>query len=420
MKQREPIDLEYKRELSSTYLKTVSAFANYGGGTIAFGFDDDGTLVGLDNPKQVSLDIENQINDNIKPIPNFTLQIDGTEMTVILTVEEGLDKPYVYRNKAYRRADTSTVEVDRSEYNRLILKGLNEQVEEMPARRQDLTFTYLEPMMRDSLGIDDLSKDVQKTLNLFSDKKGYNRAAELFSDQNGNAGIDIAVFGKSIDVFIDRIQYNGTSILQQYDDALGYIVKRFTYEQVIDAKRERVELIPIQAIREALANAIVHRIWDNQAPIRVSIHSDRVEIMSPGGLPTDITTEEYLYGRISLLRNPIIANVFFRLSIIEAFGTGVLRIMQAYEDSFVKPSFIFTPNTLTVTLPITTNFNDLDTDERAVLSEMRKLDIPVKRVDLEKELQISKAKLIRILNTLLEKNIIERIGAGPGVMYRIL
>ena len=109
---RETRTLEFKETITNTFLKTVSAFSNYDGGTIVFGIDDDGKIKGLADAKQSCLDIENKINDSISPQPNYTLEIQNNDQTIKLTVKSGLQKPYLYKSKAYKRNDTATIEVD--------------------------------------------------------------------------------------------------------------------------------------------------------------------------------------------------------------------------------------------------------------------------------------------------------------------
>lgn len=106
---KETKSLEFKSEVTNTFLKTVSAYANYGTGEILFGVRDDGTPCGINNPEKVCLDLENRINDSISPKPDFTLRINSQNNTIALKVSEGLDKPYLYKGKAYKRNDTSTI-----------------------------------------------------------------------------------------------------------------------------------------------------------------------------------------------------------------------------------------------------------------------------------------------------------------------
>lgn len=82
-----------------------------------------------------------------------------------------------------------------------------------------------------------------------------------------------------------------------------------------------VEKIPETAFREAIANALIHRVWDINLHIRVSMFDDRIEVVSPGGLTAGITAEEYLSGKLSILRNRNLANVFYRLRLVEIFET---------------------------------------------------------------------------------------------------
>ena len=109
---RETRILEFKETITNTFLKTVSAFSNYDGGTIYFGIDDEGNIKGLPDVKQACLDIENKINDSISPQPNYMLEIQNNNRTIKLTVQSGLQKPYLYKSKAYKRNDTATIEVD--------------------------------------------------------------------------------------------------------------------------------------------------------------------------------------------------------------------------------------------------------------------------------------------------------------------
>ena len=130
---RESKYLEYKESVTNTFLKTVSAYANYGSGEIVFGIADDGQIIGIDDPEKTCLDIENRINDSVDPVPEYTLSINGKTSVITLRVMEGIHKPYLYKAKAYRRNDSATIPVDRLELSRLVLEGQNMSFEELPA-----------------------------------------------------------------------------------------------------------------------------------------------------------------------------------------------------------------------------------------------------------------------------------------------
>ncbi len=414
---RENRFLEFKENIhSNTFLKTISAFANYEGGKIIFGISDDGTVTGITHPEDACLDLENKINDSIKPVPEYSLEIQK-DLTIILAVHEGKYKPYLYKGKAYKRSDTATIEVERLEYNRLILEGQNMSFEELKSSKQDLMFSVLEKDFIRIMGIHSLNKDILKTLELYSDQQGFNNAAALMADENQFPGIDIIRFGESIDEIMDRETIDHVSLLTQIHKSVEMFLKYYQYEKIEGTERKIINKIPEKAFREAVANALVHRLWDVNASIKISMYADKIEINSPGGLPAGISEDEYMNGQISILRNPIIGNIFFRLKYIEKFGTGILRINQAYEHALKKPLFKIYANSIRVVLPVITA-TDLSPTEKIIVDLIRDRG-RVKRSDIEKETQLSKDKIIRMLKNLTGKNIIARKGAGRGVWYEI-
>lgn len=196
---RETRILEFKETITNTFLKTVSAFSNYDGGTILFGVDDDGNVKGLMDAKQACLDIENKINDSISPQPDYTLETQK-DHTIKLTIKSGTQKPYLYKSKAYKRNDTATIEVDTLELSRLILEGKNVRFEELPCKEQALTFEILRQKLQENIQIESFNQDTLKTLSLYNNVDGYTNAAGLLADKNQFPGIDIARFGENISV----------------------------------------------------------------------------------------------------------------------------------------------------------------------------------------------------------------------------
>lgn len=303
---------ELKETVSRTYLKTVSAFANYSGGEILFGITDEGKAIGVNHPEQLCLDIENAINDTIKPRPDFLFNIDQKTKVITLTIKEGLFKPYLYRGKAYKRSGTSTVEVDQVELRRLALLGENLYLEELPARNQNLSFEFLLNELGEKLLIskEANSIDILRTLGLMNQDSQYNNAALLLADNNNFPGVDIIKFGNNIDEIEYRRTISNTSILKQLQEAEEVFAQYYKREVVEGMKRNTRSLIPLEAFRETVANALVHRTWDVNSHIRIAMHNDRVEVYSPGGLPVGVKKEDYVKGYVSILRNPIIGNVF--------------------------------------------------------------------------------------------------------------
>ena len=417
---KESRQLEFKETISNTFLKTVSAFANYDGGSILFGVNDNGEAVGISDIEQKCLDIENSINDSIKPQPEYSMEVINVGKTISLNVRPGVNKPYMYKGKAYKRNNTSTIEVDQIELKRLILAGENMDYEELPSHDQNLEFSYLEQELISKTGIKQLSKDILKTLDLYSDNNGYNIAAAIVSDKNDLPGIDIAKFGETISIFQKRKTLEHQSIIRSFYEAVEMYKDYYQYEKVEGFERKLIETIPEEAFREALANAIIHCVWDINSHIRVSMFDDRVEIVSVGGLPNAVTVESYLSGDLSVLRNPILANVFHRLNLIEKFGTGIRRIKEAYSDSQTKPSFEVTENIIKVTLPLLSEKMDLTQDELAVYSVLSKnINKPISEIMASPSIGFGKSKVTEILKRLASKKLVDIEGTGRGTKYRI-
>ena len=409
--------LEFKQDISNTFLKTVSAFANFGKGAILFGVDDNGNAIGIPDPDAMCLNIENKINDSITPKPDYTISVNRRNNVITLNVSEGKYKPYLYKGKAYRRSDTATIEVDPIELRRLTLEGANLYYEGLPCEEDQLSFEYFETKLIEIMGIRTLSEDMLRTFGFLTDDNRFNNAASLFSDTNKFPGIDIAKFGESISEIMDRETIEGKSILRQYDLSISMFRRYYQYEKIEGFKRVTMDTIPEEAFREAIANALVHRTWDIDSHIRIAMFADRIEITSPGGLPKGITREEYLDGYISNLRNPIIGNIFFRLHYIEMFGTGIRRIMESYADEDVTPVFEITDNTVRVILPCKNRKNELSTDAYTVLETITDGSLLSSR-EIADKLNWSKDKVIRMLNILSDAGSIKKIGNGRGTKYR--
>lgn len=415
---KEKKNLEYKETITNTFLKTVSAYANYDGGAIIFGIDDDGNKKGLSDPNNACLDIENKINDSITPQPEYILEVNDIDQTITLTVKSGKHKPYLYKSKAYKRNDTATIEVDLLELTRLILIGKNMNYDELPYHSDLLKFEILGEALKKRISIGTFNEDTLKTLNLYSQENGYNQAAALLADENQFPGVDIAKFGDSINVIQKRATFEHMSILSVYEHTVQMYQDYYQYEEITELYRKKVEKIPEAAFREAIANALIHRAWDMKAQIRVSMYEDRIEVVSPGGLPNGITEAEYLSGRISILRNPIIGNIFYRLGIVEIFGTGILRIIEVYKNSITKPSFEVSENTIKVALPVVETELRLNEEERIVYKVLSK-NMAKSMSEIVNRVPYGRTKVSKLLKRMAEDKIIIIEGNGRGTKYRL-
>lgn len=406
--------LELKESKTTTYLKTVSAFANYNDGEIRFGVDDQGNIKPIDDLNAFALDIENQINDSFNVRPSFSI-VQNSNKTISLFVKKGFSTPYLYKGKAYKRDDTATIEVDSVELKRLYLQGSNMTFDEISISQKDLSFNVLKEKLFAELKIEKFDDDILKSLNLYKNDS-YNNGALLLSDRNDFSGIDIAVFGDSIDIIKERYTLSGISLIEQFDKAMEVFDRVYTYEQIIGATREKKERIPRVAFREMIANAIVHRTYDVKINTKVSMFYDRIEISSPGELMYGMDKEKFLAGAFSILRNPIIANVFNKIKIIEAFATGIKRTNNAYTAYVTKPTIDVDGFGVNVVLPSIDVQKPISAKDNNYLNQL-KPNIKYTRSELESLFGLSKDTLIRLLNQLIDEELIIKEGSGRATKY---
>ena len=150
--EREGKHLEYIVAPLKSYLKTISTFANYGTGRLVFGVSDERQVIGVENPERTALNLENQINDNILPSPDYTISIDAQNL-ITLTVRKGRNTPYCYKGTAYKRNDSSTVAVSDYEYRNLVMQGSSVTFSELPLFRNWRTeFFLFQPSVQHTAG----------------------------------------------------------------------------------------------------------------------------------------------------------------------------------------------------------------------------------------------------------------------------
>jgi len=299
-----------------------------------------------------------------------------------------------------------------------LIVGKNISFEELPCKDQELSFEILHRKLQDNIKIETFNLDTLKTLNLYDNVNGFNNAAGLLADENHFPGIDIVKFGENISIIQKRATFDHISVLDVYEKTLAVFRDYYQYEIIQGADRKMVEKIPESAFREAIANALIHRTWDVDSHIRVSMFDDRIEVVSPGGLPAGITAEEYLSGKLSVLRNRNLANVFYRLGFVEIFGTGITRIKQVYAESLIKPDFEVSENAIKIVLPIFEANVNLSEDEKVIYKSLSKT--MVKSIsEIAPYVPFGKSKTIQLLKAMGEKGVVTIEGKGRGTKYII-
>ncbi|MBO4685218.1 MAG: putative DNA binding domain-containing protein [Lachnospiraceae bacterium] len=349
-------NLEFKREFTEEIYKEVVAFANTDGGTVYVGIDNEGNVVGLSDVDEEYVRITNGIRDAIEPDVTMFVRYTIQENRVVrINVSEGTNKSFYLKGKGlkpggvYVRQGSTSVPASFDAIRRMIRESDGDVFENMKSLQQELSFEYAQDAFR-RCGIV-LEKSKYQTLGITeSGVCGYTKLGMLLSDQCEHT-IKIAVFedeGKR--VFRDQREFGG-SVLKQLEETLEYLrLCNRTEAKIQGLKRIESPEYPEEAIREAILNAIIHRDYSYSGSVMVNVYDSCMEVISLGGLLPGLEPEDIKTG-ISVLRNRKLAEVFHRLKLVEAYGTGIGRIFSLYEDCPEQPQIKLTANTFKIILP---------------------------------------------------------------------
>ena len=307
-----------------------------------------------------------------------TLNESGKQI-VVIDIQQGTERPYYIAKKGLRpegvyvRQGYSSVPATNTAIRRMIKETDGDHFEEMRSLNQDLTFEVAKRQFaKKNLSLGEVQ---MKTLGIMTHDGVYTNLGLLLSDQCVHT-IKVAAFeGTTQSQFKDRRDY------------------------------------PETAVREALLNLLIHREYSYRASSFVSLYADRIEFTSIGGLLSGVTLKDVMMG-ISVCRNVKLANIFYRLELIEAYGTGMRKIMEAYSETGKKPEIEISDNAFKVILPNLNTHDELkktvinkgavnDDQEEAVISLAKKQGT-FTRKDVQKELGISQTTCGRLLKKMVE------------------
>lgn len=438
--------VELKEVVVDDIKKEIIAFANCDGGKLYIGVRDDGTVIGLDNADSVSLQISNMVRDAIKPDITMFLHyetiVENGKNVVVVDIQRGTDRPYYLAKKGMRpegvyvRQGYSSVPATDTAIRRMIKETDGDRFEAMRCLNQDLTFEATKKEFK--LRKTDFGPQQMRTLKLIDQDGLYSNLALLLSDQCVHT-IKVAVFqGTDQTIFKDRREFTG-SLMQQMNEVYDFIDFRNQTRATIE-KLYRVDVrdYPEVAVREALLNLLVHRDYSFSASAFISIYEDRIEFVSIGGLMPGIDLEDVMVG-ISVCRNQDLANVFYRLHLIEAYGTGMGKIMKAYESMQVKPVIETTKNAFKIILPninakyetenatvktksgtpVTVHTEKKLSDEEEKILEYARKHGAITRNDVIGLLEVSASTAARVIRKMVKTNLLEQKGKARNTHYTI-
>lgn len=423
--------IEFKREFVNDLNKEVIAFANTNGGEIFIGINDDSKVVGLNDIENVELQCVNHISNTIKPdismFVKYERVITDSKEVLKITVNKGSMSPYYIASKGIRpegvyvRHGTASVPATETAIVSMIKETTGDTYEETRSLNQNLTFVQAEQeFINAGLPFADAQK---RSLGVIGRDDCYTNLGLLLSDQCEHK-IKFAVFeGTEKEVFKDRHEFSG-SLFRQLDDLTKMLDKynKLSSPKIEGIKRTDVRDYPVEAIREAILNAFIHKDYGLGGYTLVSVFDDRIEIVSLGGLMRGVEMNDIMLG-VSYLRNKRLAEIFYRLHFIEAYGTGISKIKKSYEKFKKQPVFECSSNAFKVTLPNTsvkTNEIKIEQDDREILIlDLIRKKGEIGRAEVEKLLNISTPTANRILTNMVQTGKIKRTGSARNIKYSL-
>ena len=352
--------LEFKREVpqhDKRYLKTVVAFANGLGGSVVFGIDDKTLdVVGVpdDDLRKMEDGLASAISSACTPaiVPSFSRETVDSKTLLVVDIYPGRNTPYHIKAEGldgvYVRVGATTRKAEREQIEELILRGGNRTFDAVILENETASESAMTklcrrigaahkehsgerikvtPLMLEGWGV------VRKTRALWRPSVAFRWLA---ANNDHFARVQCALFADDERTeFLDRQEYSG-SVIDQVEESMKFVLRSIRRGAKIEGlyRKDFYELPP-EALREAIVNAVAHRDYRQHAYIQVSVSPSKVEIVSPGSLFDGLTKEEMLTGK-SKLRNPILADIFHKMGIIEKWGTGLRRIFSKCEKAGVE------------------------------------------------------------------------------------
>ena len=346
--------IEWKESWHDEYLRTVCGFANAQGGILIIGCTDSGEVVGLGDAERLLEDLPNKIRNTTGIIADVDL-LDSNGRGYIRITVNPYPSPITYRGRYYYRSGSTTQELTGNSLDEFLMRKQGKTWDGVPVPNlscDDLerdALRYFRRKATDSTRLTsaDLEVDDEALLRslILTEGKYIKRAAALLFHHNPEfwvpgAYVKIGFFANDADIlYQDEVK---GPLISLPDRVLDIIYHKYMKGIISYRGIQRIETYPVarSALREAVLNAVVHKDYTTGNPIQIRIYDDQVSLYNTGGLPYGWTVDSLMSNHESSPRNPLIAGVFYRAGLIEAWGRGVERmIMASREEGKHDPVF---------------------------------------------------------------------------------
>lgn len=423
-------NIEYKEGWRDEYIKWICGFANSKGGDMFIGVDDKGNVVGIQNAKKLSEDLPNKIKDILGILVDIDI-LEEKEKTYIKINVDAYPYPVSYKGNYYIRIGTTNQELKGAPLDKFLLQkqGLKwdgtpepyTKLENLSEQSFDIFKNRASETQRVDENIQKYSNDeVLDKLNLYMPNGMLKKAAVLLFHPRPDkiftgASIKIGFFRTDDDLaYQDEIL---GSLFEQVDKVMDLLQTKYLSAKIEYQGLQRKETlpIPIEALREAVLNAIIHKDYSSGIPIQISVYDNKLMIWNEGELPQDWTVAKLKIKHPSRPYNPDIANAFFRAGLIESWGRGTIKIINEMRKAQLPaPNFKYDDSGFYIIF----SFGKVDLEKQILdlISENTKITV----VKLAEILETNDKKIKRTLKELQDKKLLERIGTNRSGEWKIL
>ena len=419
--------VEFKKstgELKEGIFSLASMLNKHSVAVVYFGVKNNVEIIGNEIGDRTLRDVSQMVASSVKPqiIPSIALELlDGKN--VIKLSAQGGEKPYSAFGKYYIRSADEDRELSPVELRKIMQENENiDIISTQPADTQELTFSHLKTLFA-AKGLTVNETGFERNLGFFNSNNQYNLMAELLADKN-DVSIKVVTFkGTDKSEIIKRNEYGFKCLALSMDQVLSYMEAINDTHIVLGShQREENKLFDFAAFKEAWQNACLHTKWSQLNPPAVYIFSDRIEIISTGGLAKGLTREEFFRG-ISRPVNAKLQKIFGQLGYVEQTGHGIPLIISKYG----MQAFDITENFINVIIPLNRGYIEKQPENGKPLNESQ-LKVysylkghPEATIKLlVSECKISDGYVRKILTFLRDNEYIKRIGSNKSGKWIIL
>lgn len=429
---------EFKEVLNEKLEKEVIGFLNCNGGNIYIGVDNSGNIVGInENIDELQLKIKDRIKNNIMPATLGLFDIEVKEYDdkkyLHIIVANGNEKPYYLKKYGminegcFIRVGSSCEHLNEKQIEELYASRTKTSLKTIVSPTQDLTFSQLKIYYEEMKY--KINDNFLKQLGLIMDDGRYNYLAYLLADNN-DISIKVATYsGNDAYDLIENEEYGYCCLIK----ACKNVINKFeqinrTYTKITSDSRKEVKMFEIIPVKEAITNAFVHTLWEREYPPKFEIFNDHIAISSTGGLPLNVSKNDFLKG-FSAPIHPELMRVFKDLELVEQLGTGVIRILKFYDkdvyefsDNFIRVNFNFksADNLTNVSKAIDSDINYILSETQEGILKLIKEDNRISQDEIRKKMNINITTVARNLSDLKKKNIIKRLGSNKNGQWIII